>query len=137
MGADVPLTTAVDIFAIGIIGAVLLTGESAPGIQLALARSEIEGLLLSCGLSGSLARALRLTLAVRAEQRPNASQLLAYFSRGAEWWHESFAPVATAAAPAAVIPQPSPPAPPAAAASGTAASDAASVRIRYFPLVRL
>jgi hypothetical protein len=103
--SNVALTTAADVYAIGMIGAVLLTGDSASTLQLAAARGEIETLLVTSGVPASIAKALRLCLMIRAEQRPTAEQLSAFLDRSVEWWRtesELDAPAAATAAPLAL-----------------------------------
>jgi hypothetical protein len=94
MGVPAALTTAADIFAIGMIGVVLLTGQSALALQLPAMRDEIERLLVTSGVSGHMAKALHLCVSRLAEQRPRAEHLSAFLSHGAEWWHKEadFAP---------------------------------------------
>jgi hypothetical protein len=92
MGVPAALTTAADIFAIGMIGVVLLTGQSALALQLPAMRDEIERLLVTTGVSGHMAKALHLCMSRLAEQRPTAEQLSAFLSHGVEWWHADVAP---------------------------------------------
>jgi hypothetical protein len=94
MGVPASLTTAADIFAIGMIGVVLLTGQSALALQLPAIRDEVEQLLLISGVSGAVAKALQLCVSRLAEQRPTAEQLSAFLSRAVEWWHAEAASIA-------------------------------------------
>jgi hypothetical protein len=101
MGSTATLTTAADIFAIGMIGVVLLTGQSALAQQLPAMRDEIERLLVTSGVPAATAKALQLCVSRCAEQRPTAEQLSAFLSRGMAWWHPESALAAPAPQPIA------------------------------------
>jgi TPR repeat protein len=85
---DSEMSLAADIFAVGMIGATLLTGHSAQSVRRALAQLEFLLLVIDRDVSAVLAKALRLCLLDRAEERPSAAQLAAFLGRGAEWWRE-------------------------------------------------
>jgi hypothetical protein len=120
MGREARVTAAADIFAIGMIGAWLLTGLPVP--YLTAVRDCFETTLVENGVSADVATALLRCLATNPEQRPSAAQLVGLFGEGIAWWRRTGAAVGGSSEPAIVISSPTRPAAAAASFSPLAVS---------------